>query len=172
MPTSTIEFGTTTAVTITLANIASGLTTISHSTLIDLSAITDANPIDIAVRLKFKVGATGTANTQGELWAYGGYANTNLPHNDADAAISATAATGVAMSAAKKMQMKLLVIQGIGSDGASATYDLTVGGVAQAFGGVLPMWVGFAFCHNFGAALTNVGGDHALEYTPIKYASA
>jgi hypothetical protein len=170
MPTSNTVYGTTAAVTITIVGQNSSLVQVAHSALVDNS--TDL-AIDMMARFKTKVGATGTANTQWELWAYGSMDGASgLPHNDSDAMIATTAAINVAMSVTKKPQMKLLHIEPIGADGASATYDVLIGSVAAAFGGLLPKYVGFAFCHNWGAVPSATAGDHALEVTPIKFGSA
>jgi hypothetical protein len=47
-----------------------------------------------------------------------------------------------------------------------------IGSLAAAFDGILPKYVGFAFCHNWGAVPSATAGDHILEVTPIKFGSA
>jgi hypothetical protein len=168
--TATVVYGTTTAGTLTLTSLATSATLVAgrQSAVIDNTATL---AIDYMVRLKTKLGATGTANTQIEVWAFGGMTSGDFPQDDSDAALGATDA-GKTLSPSKKAQMKLLHIQPIGSDGANASYDILIGSLAQAFGGVVPEFWGIWVTHNTGGNLSSTGGDHVFDYTSIKYASA
>lgn len=171
MAVATITYGTATAGTLTLTSLATSATLVAgqQSAIIDN---TSTQAIDYNVRLKTKLGATGTANTQIEIWAFAGLASSaEFPHDDSDATLGTTTAAKT-LSASKKAQMKLLHIQPIGSDGASATYDILIGGIALAFGGVCPPYWGIWVVHNTGGNLSATAGDHVFTYQPITYTSA
>jgi hypothetical protein len=169
MAVATITYGTATAGTLTLTSLPTSATLVAgqQSASIDNTSV---QAIDYAIRLKTKLGATGTANTQIEIWAFGGLASGDFPHDDSDAAIG-TSTAAKTLSVSKKAQMKLLHVQPIGADGAAATYDILIGSLAQAFGGVCPPFWGIWVAHNTGGNLSSTGGDHVFTYQSIKYTS-
>ena len=163
MTTSTISYGTSTALTMTPASLASDTNLIAgrQSTVIDN---TSDLAIDALVGGKVTTGTGPTTAKQIEVWAFGSYDGTTYGAG-AGATDANFSPTG------EKTLMSLLTI--IPTDATSDhTYEWGPFSVAQAFGGVMPKKWGIFIVHNTGVALNATAGNHEVKYTPVKYASA
>jgi hypothetical protein len=162
--TATITYGTSTALTATLASLASDATNMiagRQSTVIDNTADL---AVDAIVGGKVTTGTTPTTGKQIEIWAFGSYDGTSFSAGAgaSDANFSPTGA---------KTQMRLLTM--IPTDATSNhTYTWGPFSVAQAFGGAMPKKWGIFIVHNTGVVLNATAGNHEIKYTPIKYTSA
>lgn len=164
MTTASIQYGTATAFTITLASLASDATNIiagRESTAIDNSSTL---AVDVTVGGKIMTGTTPTVNKQIEVWAYGSYDGTTYTAG-ASGTDNNFSPTG------EKALMGLLIV--IPTDATSNhSYEFGPCSIAQAFGGVMPKKFGVFVVHNTGVALNATGSNHEIKYTSIKYTSA
>lgn len=163
MTTATPVYGTPTAMTITLASLASDTNLVAgrESTALDQKDSLDA--IDVLVGGKVTTGTSPTASRQIEVWSYGSYDDTEFSGSatGSDANLTAIGKTG----------MRLLMV--IATDNTSdRTYKWGPLSIAQSFGGVIPVQFGIFMVHNTGVALNATGSNHELYYTTVKFESA
>ncbi len=145
-------FGTSTAITITLANLASSATAGRESTVIDNSSDLF---LDALVYVTVNVGAGSIANDKcAYVFAYGSEDGTNYTDNatGSDAAITLNVPTNLHLVAVISMPT------------ASLTYK-AVFSVAQAFGGVLPRKWGIVVRNYCGLALA--AANNAASYSGV-----
>lgn len=155
-------FGTSTAITITLASLASSTTAGRESTAIDNSS---NKYLDALLYVAFKL-QTGTPGSENAIYIYG-YASedgTNYTDNatGSDAALTFRSPTN-------------LPLIGVISVPASGTGALTWKGVfsvAKAFGGILPRKWGIVVKNSTNLTGDTTAGNHAATYTGIYYTSA
>ena len=163
MATATISYGTSTALTITLASLATDTNLLAgrESTAIDNTSNT---PVDVLVGGFVSTGTSPTANKQIEVWVYGSYDGTTYSGGctGSDAALT---------FASEKTSLRLGAI--LPTDATSNhSYEFVINSIAQLFGGVMPKKWGIFVVHNTGVNLNSTGGDHEIKYTEVKYASA
>lgn len=163
MTTATPAYGTKVTMTITLASLASDTSLVAgrESTAVDNKDTDDA--IDALVGGIVTTGTSPTASRQIEVWAYGSYDDSNF---------SGTATGSDAnLTPGEKTCMKLLtVIPTVNTS--NKAYKWGPFSVAQAFGGMVPVQWGVYIVHNTGVNLNSTGGNHEVEYYPIKVESA
>lgn len=164
MTTATPVYGTKVTMTITLASLATSATLVAgrESTAVDQKDTDDA--IDALVGGTITVGTTPTANTQIEVWAYGSYDDTNFSG-------SATGTDAALTPAAKTLLRLLEVIPNVAAT-SNVAYKWGPKSIAQAFGGIIPVQWGIWITHNTGVNLNATGGNHEIEYFPVKFESA
>lgn len=161
MATATIVYGTPTAMTITLASLASSATAGRESTAVDNSATL---AVDYICGGKITTGTTPTANTPIYLYVYASYDGTTYSGGASGSNAALTPVGSVTL---------LYFVRAIYVVGTSnITYALPPFSVAQVCGGVLPVKWGIWVNNQSVAALHATGGNHEFEYTSIKYASA
>ena len=163
MATASPVYGTPTAMTITLASLATSSTLVAgrESTAIDQKDSTDA--IDVLVGGKVTTGTSPTAARQIEVWLYGSY-------DDTEFSGSATG-SDAALTPVEKSLLQLLTM--IPTSNVSDTaYKFGPFSVAQAFGGVIPVQWGVWITHSTGVNLNSTGSNHEVYYTSVKYESA
>lgn len=163
MATASPVYGTPTAMTITLASLATSSTLVAgrESTAIDQKDSTDA--IDVLVGGKVTTGTSPTAARQIEVWLYGSY-------DDTEFSGSATG-SDAALTPVEKSLLQLLTM--IPTSNVSDTaYNFGPFSVAQAFGGVIPVQWGVWITHSTGVNLNSTGSNHEVYYTSVKYESA
>lgn len=163
MSTASPLYGSKVTMTITLASLASSSSLIAgrESTAVDNKDTDDA--VDALVGGVITTGTGPTAARQIEVWVYGSYDDTNF----------SASATGsdAALTPVEKTLMKLLTV--IPTDATSdRAYKWGPFSVAQAFGGILPVQWGIWITHNTAVNLNATGGNHEIEYFPIKFESA
>jgi hypothetical protein len=163
MATASPVYGTPTAMTITLASLASDANLLAgrESTVLDQKDTLDA--IDVLVGGKITTGTGPTTARQIEVWAYASWDDTEF--NDA-----CTGADGNRTLVTKSLLRLITIIP------TNATNDKVYGwgpfSIAQAFGGVIPVQFGIFIVHNTGVNLNSTGGNHEVFYTTVKYESA
>lgn len=162
MTTATPLYGTTTALTITLASLATDASLVAGRQSTVISNNTD-DAIDAIVGGKVTTGTSPTASKQIEVWAFGSY-------DDAEYGGGA-GATDANFTPDAKTQFKLLTIIPTTST-SNQVYHWGPFSVAQAFGGVMPENWGIYMVHNTGANLHATGSNHEVVYTSVKYESS
>lgn len=163
MSTATPIYGTKVTMTITLASLASDTSLLAGraSTAVDQKDTDDA--IDAMVGGLVTTGTTPTASKQIEVWAYGTYDDTNFNEG-----ITGTDANKTLVT---KSTLRLLTVIPTTSTSNQAYYWGPYS-VASAFGGIIPVQWGIFIVHNTVAALNATGGNHEVEYFPVKFESA
>lgn len=163
MTTATPVFGSKVTMTITLASLASDTNLLAgrESTAVDQKDVDDA--IDAMVGGLVTTGTTPTAARQIEVWAYGSYDDTNFNDAITGADSNRTLVT--------KSLLRLLTIIPTNSTSNQA-YKWGPYSIASAFGGIIPVQWGIYIVHNTGVALNATGGNHEVEYFPVKFESA
>ena len=165
MATATPVYGTPTALTCTIASLATDANLLvgRESTAVDQKDVDDA--IDVLLGGKITTGTTPTAAKQIEIWLYGSYDDTEFSASAAgtDGALTVTAET--------KTLLRLFTI--IPTNATSDNpYKFGPYSVAQCFGGTLPVQWGVWIVHNTGVNLNSTAGNHELVRFPVKYESA
>lgn len=163
MTTASISYGTSTALTHTLASLASDTNLIAGRESNSQDNTSDL-AIDALVGGKITTGTSPTAARQIEVWLSGSYDGTTY-------GAGATGADANFSPTGEKFQLALLTI--IPTDSTSNhTYEWGPFSVAQAFGGVMPKKWNCFVVHNTGVNLNATGGNHETKYTTVKYTSA
>ena len=162
MTVALISYGSPTAITLTLASLATASTLLTgrESTVVNS---TTSLSVDYLVGGTITVSSAGaTANTQIEVWSYGSYDGTNYSGGatGSDAALTVTNT---------KNQMRLLTTIPV-STTSSQAYVWGPFSVAQAYGGAPPVKWGVFVTHNTGANLNASGQE--TDYIPISYTSS
>ena len=163
MATASPVYGTPTAMTITLASLASDTNLVAgrESTALDQKDSLDA--IDVLVGGKVTTGTSPTTSRQIEIWAYGSY-------DDTEFSGSATG-SDANLTPDEKTNLRLLtMIPTVATS--DKTYKWGPFSIAQAFGGVVPVQFGIYIVHNTAVNLNSTGGNHEVVYTTVKYESA
>lgn len=164
MTTATINYGTSTAVTLTAASLASDTNLLAGraSAAVDN---TGTKAVDYSVYLKIRTGTTLTANRVIEFWCAVSEDGTNYAGGNGGSDANKT------HTAESKERMTLL--DAIRTNGTNSTdYETVIPSLAGALGGAIPRKFSFFIVQNSGAALDATGGNHVLSATAIKYDSA
>jgi len=162
MPTTKITYGTSTAITCTLASLASSATVGRCSTAVDnTSNLYD----DAIVTLSVKSGSGTMANDKAVyVYVYGSEDGTNY-----DIEESGTLGSDAAYTINSLTNHKLAAV--LNALTASTTYT-AVFSVAQVYGGVMPRKWGLIIVNYCGVALDGTEGNHIKSYTGITYTTA
>jgi hypothetical protein len=161
--TSSIKYGTATAITCTLASLAASATAGRESAAVDN---TSNLYVDYMLGGKITVGTTPTNNTQVEVWINGSYDGTTWAGG---AAGSDAALTPVQQA---KSYMRLGAILPVTATTSNVTHAFVIGSIANLFGGVCPIKWSVFVLNNSGVALNATAGNHELKYQGIQYTSA
>lgn len=162
MTTASPLYGTTTAMTITLASLASDTNLVAGRQSTVVSNGTD-DAIDALVGGKVTTGTSPTASRQIEVWLFGSYDDTEYS--------GGAGASDAALTPDAKGLLKLLqIIPTVNTS--DKAYRWGPFSVAQAFGGTMPENWGVYIVHNTGVNLNSTAGNHEVVYTPVKYESA
>lgn len=164
MATATISYATSSALTITLASLASstGKLTGRESTAV---SNTTNKYVDALVGGKITTGTSPTTGKTIEIWVYGAVNDTPtypdvLDGTDSDETFGDDGSKFAALKLAKV----------INTDNTSdQTYWVAPFSVAQLFGGVMPTHWGLWVTHDTGVALNATAGNHEFKYTGIRY---
>ncbi len=163
MTTATPSYGTSAALTMTLASLASDTSLIAGREATAVDNTSDL-AVDSLVGGKVTTGTSPTASRQIEVWAIGSYDGTAL-------SAGATGSDANFSPTGEKTLLKLLTI--IPTDATSNhSYEWGPFSIAQAFGGTMPKKWSVYIVHNTGVALNATGTNHEVKYTPVKYSSA
>lgn len=164
MATATPVYGTSTAMTITLASLASDTNLLvgRESTALDQASL---DAIDVFLGGKITTGTSPTASRVIEVWVYATWDGTEYT-----GACTGSDA-GKTVTAESKVSMKLAA-----SIPTNSTSDTAYTWVAYrslgAMFGVVPPKFGIFVVHNTGVNLNSTSGNHEAYYTTVKYESA
>ncbi len=159
MATSKISYGSTTAITMTLASLA-------NNAARECAAIDNGTNlyIDAMVRLHCQL-VTGTPSndTAIQVWFYGSEDGTNYGDNatGSDAAVT--------MRNPNNFRGPWTIVT---PDAGGLTYKAVIPSVASFFGGVLPKKWGFVVENRTGLAFNATEGNHTKQYTGIYLTSS
>lgn len=162
--TASTVFGTSTAITITIASLAASSTLLvgQNATAVDVSAIATV-PIDIMIGGSIMTGTTPTAGLI-QVYASGTEDGSNYPGS------IATTNGAQTLTAETKGLLRLVANMSTNTTSNQA-YTFSPVSLASLFGGVLPRRMNFWLTHSTVAALNATGGNQLLKYTPINYLS-
>lgn len=161
--TASIKYGTLTALTQTLASLASDTNLVAgrESTAWDNKDVDAA--VDCQIGGKTTTGTSPTASRQIEHWLYGSYDDVEFS--------GGASGSDANLTPDEKTNLKLLIqIPTVSTS--DKTYKWGPFSVAQAFGGAMPVQIGAWTVHNTGVALNATGSNHEVVRAPIKYESA
>jgi len=160
MSTDKISYGTSTAITCTLAILASSATAGRGSASVDnTSDLFDDAMLYIAV----KTSSSALANDKAcYVYLYGSEDGTNFNGSSAEAE-----GTNAAVTLDSPTNLKGPFV--IACPAVSVTYKLVIGSVAAVFGGVMPRKWGFVLQNYTGQALDSTEGNHTKTFTGIYY---
>lgn len=164
MSTAAISYGTSTALTASLASLASDTNLLVGRTTNAIDN-TSTLAVDYSVYFRVTTGTTPTTLRVIEIWAAGSEDGTNYAGDNGgtDAGKTHTAETKACMT----------LIASIGTNGSSDIgYRIVVPSLAAALGGAIPRKVSFFIVHNTGVNLNATGGNQVVTYTATKYTSA
>lgn len=156
-----VAYGTSTALTITLASLASSATVGRESTAVDN---TSNLWVDAIVQVKVALQSGSAANDKAVyVYAYGSEDGATYTDNatGSDAGITLRSPTN----------MRLIGVIPV-PDGGVATYESQPMSVATAFGGHMPRKWGIVVRNYSGLALSATEGDHSYKYTGVYYTTA
>ncbi len=156
----------TTALTITLASLATSSTLLVGR---ESTAISNASDLYVDALVSGQI-TTGTSPTAGqiELYVYGYTKNVSSsptypnPCTGSDAAITLVAETK------QRLYLADVITTNITSNTA---YGIKPFGIAQFFGGIIPIRWGIVVVHSSGVNLNATAGNHYIHYQGIKYTS-
>lgn len=164
MTTATPLLGAASALTMTLASLASDTNLVAgrESTAVDNGSGGD-DAIDCLVGGKVTTGTTPTAARQIEVWLYGMYDGTEYSGG-------ATGSDANLTPDAKSLLKLLTIIPTVNTS--DKAYRWGPFSVAQAFGGVMPQKWGVYIVQNTGANLNATGGNQEVYKQTVKYESS
>src|SRR3954468_22918565 len=144
MTTATPSYGTSTAITMTLASLATDANLLAGRESAAVDNTTDL-AIDSLVGGKIKAGTTPTTGKQIEIWAAGSYDGTTFSGG-------CTGSDANLTFASEKTSLRLLTI--LPTDNTSNhTYEWGPFSIAAAFGGTMPKKWSIYIVHNTGVNL-------------------
>lgn len=163
MTTDNIAYAASTAITCTLASLASSATAGRSSAAVDNTT----NKYDDAmVTVAVKTSASALANDKAVyVYVYGSEDGTNFNGSSAEAE-----GTDVAVTLDSPTNLKGPVV--ISCPAISTTYNTVIGSIAAFFGGIMPRKWGLVIQNYTGQALDATEGSHIKTYTGITYTSA
>jgi len=168
MPTATPILGTATAVTITLASLATDATAggpfVGRS-----SAVLVLDAIDVMVSGIFRTHSTApTAGTRIEVWSYSAWDNVSGTPAYTGGATGTDAA--LTTNARNKPLMRLITVIAVDAT-VSADYPWGPFSIAQAYGGFIPTRFGIFVTHNTGQILNATAGTNTMYYQVLNFES-
>lgn len=165
--TNLINYVASSAVTITLASLASSAAWLAgrESTAIDNS---NNKYLDYLLAGKITVGTTPTANTEIRVYVVGMLENATWP-DVFDGTDSAETVTSVGVGSGF---LKLAAVMLVDATTSNIPYFFGPVSVASLFGGVLPRKFVVFVAHSTVAALHATGGNHVISITPVDTTNA
>jgi hypothetical protein len=156
------EYGSSAALTITLASLATSATRTAgrESTAIDN---TTNKYLDYLVSGKVTTGTSPTDNKQIDVWVYASFEDTPTYPDVFDGTDSAETATSEDVRNAA-----LLLAASVSTNNTSdRTYWIAPFSIAALFGGRMPKYFGVFVTHDTGVNLNATGGNHAFWQTGV-----
>jgi len=166
-------YGSSAAITITLASLASdaNFSTGRAGTAIDLTA-QSTFPIDVLINGTIALSSLSTTtvvgNTQIRVYAAGSAGSTAYTGN------LSSADAGQSFTGGEQNVLPLLAAMAVTTTPVAVTtgqaFDFGPVSLANAFGGILPEQFNLFVVHNTGASLNATG--HSISYVPVWFASS
>jgi len=169
MATATINYGTATTITCSVASTAtsSDFRAGRESTEIDNTANLY---LDALVEGFVTVGSTSpTINTEIRVYAWGSH--TSLGTNSKDVLDGTDSAETLVTEGVRDNFLVRIATMKVDSTSINRTYDFGPVSLAQIFG-QMPQYWGLFVTHNTGVTLHGTAGNHEFKYTGIKFDSA
>lgn len=165
MATVTPSYSASTALTITLASLASSTTFVAgrESTVVDNSS---NKYYDALLTGLVTVGTTPTVNTQILVYVFGQMDDSPTYPDVMDGTDSDETITSAGVG---RGFLKLAASLDVDATTSNRAYNFGPVSVAPLFGGVLPQRWSVFVVHNTVAALNSTGGNHNIKYQGIKY---
>lgn len=160
-----------TALTITLASLASSATLVAgrESTVVDN---TSNLFVDVLLSGQITTGTSPTANKVIELWLYAPLKVASSTFTYPTATTTALTGSDAAATFELNQKVSLRLAWATTNIGTSdRKYAISPLSVAAVFGGVVPLKWGAFVTHSTGVNLNSTAGNHWLHYTGIKYTS-
>lgn len=157
-----IAYGSSSAMTITLASLATSSTRVAgrESTAVDN---TTNKYLDYLVSGKVTTGTSPTDAKQIDVWVYASYNDTPLYPDVFDGTDSDETATSTGVLAGG-----LVLAASISTNNTSdRTYWVNPFSVAALFGGQMPKYFGIFVTHDTGVNLNSTSSNHAFYITPV-----
>lgn len=169
MTTISENFSAKTAITISLASLASSATFVAgqESNQIDNSS---DKFVDAHLEGFITVGTSPTTTTQIQVHVWG--SNESLATTAKDVLDGTDSAETLSSVGVGRGFLKHAVTLDVDSTTSDRRYDFGNISVASLFGGVMPKYWGVFVTHNTVAALNATAGNHALNYIGVKYDAA
>lgn len=156
------EYATSSALTISLASLATSSTWVAgrESTLVDN---TTNKYLDYLLAGKIRVGTTPTINTEIRVYVVALLNDSTWP----DSFTGSDAAKTITSAGVRDGFAKLAAVLTVDATTSDRDYPFGPVSVAALFGGAMPkkflVWV----AHNTGVNLNSTGGNHVLDVTPV-----
>lgn len=167
MPTATPVWGTATAVTMTLASLASSAVDAGQqSDAIDLATI---DSIDVWLGGKITLGTTPTVNTKIEVWVFPSYDGTTYAGGAFGATNAAVTPPSTSFPTGFKTQGRLAAVFPVLATTTGVVFQWGVA-LSELFPSLPPKCVVFV-THNTGAAFNSTAGNHEVKYRALNYES-
>jgi hypothetical protein len=162
-----IEYAASSALTISLASLASSSTFVAgrESTAVDN---TTNKYLDYLLAGKIRVGTTPTTSTEIRVYVVALMEDATYP----DVFDGTDSAETVTSAGVRDGFAKLAAVMGVDSTTSDRDYYFGPVSVAALFGGSLPKKFAVFVTHNTGVALNATGGNHAVHVTPVYATSA
>jgi hypothetical protein len=157
----TLKRGTSSALTITLASLATSASRVAGQ---ESTAVATAEPaVDYLVAGKITTGTSPTVSKQIDVWIYASLEDDPIYPDVFDGTDSAETVTSENVrNAALRLLATILV-----DSTSDRTYPFGPCSVAALFGGVLPTHWGVFVTHDTAVNLNSTGSNHAIYVTPV-----
>jgi len=167
MATQTINYGSTTAITMDLANLGSSSTWVAgrESTQIDN---TSNNFVDAIVQGSISVGTTPSSNTVINVFVYA--SDTSLATTPIDVIDGVDSAETITNTGVLYSMFRIGAAINVLVNTSDIAYPVAPFSIAQLFGGIMPKYWGLFVAHNTGVTLrNNAVNTNSFDYVGIKY---
>ena len=167
MATQTINYGSTTAITMDLANLGSSSTWVAgrESTQIDN---TSNKFVDAIVQGSISVGTTPSANTVINVFVYA--SDTSLVTSPIDVIDGVDSAETITNTGVLYSMFRIGAAINVLVNTSDIAYPVAPFSIAQLFGGIMPKYWGLFVAHNTGVTLrNNAVNTNSFDYVGIKY---
>jgi len=167
MATQTINYGSTTAITMDLANLGSSSTWVAgrESTQIDN---TSNKFVDAIVQGSISVGTTPSSNTVINVFVYA--SDTSLATTPIDVIDGVDSAETITNTGVLYSMFRIGAAINVLVNTSDIAYPVAPFSIAQLFGGIMPKYWGLFVAHNTGVTLrNNAVNTNSFDYVGIKY---
>jgi hypothetical protein len=167
MATQTINYGSTTAITMDLANLGSSATWVAGRESTEVDNTTNKF-VDAIVQGSISVGTTPTANTVINVFVYA--SDTSLATTPIDVIDGVDSAETITNTGVLYSMFRIGAAINVLVNTSDIAYPVAPFSIAQLFGGIMPKYWGLFVAHNTGVNLrNNAVNTNSFDYVGIKY---